>query len=265
MTLSVRRSVAALAVGAALVLAGCGGPPGPTGPPSSTGRSSARPRCRRPWPRSTRWTPQLLQAKLTPTGTLTALVQAPVVLTYLDGLGVKVSDTVARQDASAARRRRPGRLHPRDHQARHRPSPRPRVDGKLTEADAAALTEQLKALKIDVNPRYGTFNPQTASIELTTPGWVTPAKRGAVTDGRLALVVTSPRVAPGLLSHGAWEAVAGATVRLARSLDEPLAEAVDEFGFAVEEVGDVAPAGAGPAPRRPRRHRVGRLARLVRR
>ena len=62
-----------------------------------------------------------------------------------------------------------------------------------------------------------------------------------MTDGRLALVVTSPRVAPGLLSHGAWEAVAGATVRLARSLDEPLAEAVDEFGFAVEEVADATP------------------------
>ena len=31
-----------------------------------------------------------------------------------------------------------------------------------------------------------------------------------MTDGRLALVVTSPRVAPGLLSHGAWEAVAAA-------------------------------------------------------
>jgi XTP/dITP diphosphohydrolase len=62
-----------------------------------------------------------------------------------------------------------------------------------------------------------------------------------VTDGRLALVVTSPRVAPGLLSHGAWEAVAGATLRLTRSLDEPLAEAVDELGFAVEEVADAAP------------------------
>ena len=43
--------------------------------------------------------PALLQAKLTPTGTLTALVQAPVVLTYLDDLGVKVSDSVAMQDA----------------------------------------------------------------------------------------------------------------------------------------------------------------------
>ncbi len=62
-----------------------------------------------------------------------------------------------------------------------------------------------------------------------------------MTAGRLALVVTSPRVAPGLLSHGAWAAVAGATVRLARSLDEPVAEAVDESGFAVEEVGDATP------------------------
>jgi MazG family protein len=62
-----------------------------------------------------------------------------------------------------------------------------------------------------------------------------------VTDGRLALVLTSPRVAPGLLSRGAWDAVAGATVRLARSLDEPLAEAVDESGFAVEEVADATP------------------------
>jgi len=62
-----------------------------------------------------------------------------------------------------------------------------------------------------------------------------------VTAGSLALVVTSPRVAPGLLSHGAWQAVAGATVRLTRSLDEPVAEAVDESGFAVEEVGDATP------------------------
>ena len=62
-----------------------------------------------------------------------------------------------------------------------------------------------------------------------------------MTDGRLALVLTSPRVAPGLLSRGAWDAVADATVRLARSLDEPLAEAVDESGFAVEEAADATP------------------------
>ena len=62
-----------------------------------------------------------------------------------------------------------------------------------------------------------------------------------MTDGRLGLVVTSPRVAPGLLSHGAWEAVASASLRLARSLDEPLVEAVEDAGHTVEEVGDLAP------------------------
>ena len=86
-----------------------------------------------------------------------------------------------------------------------------------------------------------------------------------MTGGRLGLVVTSPRVAPGLLSHGAWQVVAEASVRLARSLDEPLAEAVDERGFPVEEVGDATP------PELARRlvdlasHGAGGLARLVRR
>ena len=63
-----------------------------------------------------------------------------------------------------------------------------------------------------------------------------------MTPGRLGLLLTSPRVAPGLLSHAAWEAVAGSGLRLARSLQDPLAEAVEESGFAVEEVGDASPA-----------------------
>ena len=109
-------------------------------------------------------------------------------------------------------------------------------EGKLTDTDAQALTQKLQSLSIDVNPRYGTFNPQTAAVELTHAGLGQAAphrlRTRAVTAGRLALVVTSPRVAPGLLSHGAWAAVAAATVRLTRSLDEPVAEAVDESGFA---------------------------------
>ena len=81
--------------------------------------------------------------------------------------------------------------------------------GQLTEADAAALTEQLQALDVDVNPRYGTLRPATRRrCSSPRPAWVTAADRGAVTDGRLGLLVTSPRVAPGLLSHGAWEVVA---------------------------------------------------------
>ena len=62
-----------------------------------------------------------------------------------------------------------------------------------------------------------------------------------MTVGRLGLLLTSPRVAPGLLSHSGWNAVGSAAVRLARSLDDPLAEAVEEAGFSVEEVGEASP------------------------
>jgi XTP/dITP diphosphohydrolase len=64
---------------------------------------------------------------------------------------------------------------------------------------------------------------------------------GSMTGGRLGMLVTSPRVAPGLLSHGAWQVVSSSTVRLARFLDDPLAEAVEEAGFGVEEVGEISP------------------------
>ncbi|MGG5259509.1 MazG family protein [Phycicoccus avicenniae] len=62
-----------------------------------------------------------------------------------------------------------------------------------------------------------------------------------MSTGRLALLVTSPRVAPGLLSHAAWSAVAGADRRLARSADEPLVEALADAGVEVECVGEVPP------------------------
>lgn len=63
-----------------------------------------------------------------------------------------------------------------------------------------------------------------------------------MSTGRLGLVLTSPRVAPGLLSHPAWAAVSAADVLLARSADEPLAEAMTEAGLAVLEMGDHTPA-----------------------
>lgn len=50
----------------------------------------------------------------------------------------------------------------------------------------------------------------------------------------LTLLLTSPRVAPGLLSWGAWSAVASASRRLASSADAPLVRAVDAAGHSVE-------------------------------
>ena len=173
MTLSVRRGAAALAVGAALVLTGCGGPAGPDRAAVVDGQVITETSLQSAMSEVNAMNPALLQAKLTPTGTLTALVQAPVVLTYLDGLGVRVSDSVAKLDAQKR-----GIADPSDSTLEiikfASAISTAQGDGKLTDDDAQKLTNQLKSLNIDVNPRYGTFNPQTASIELTTPRWVTP-------------------------------------------------------------------------------------------
>jgi XTP/dITP diphosphohydrolase len=53
---------------------------------------------------------------------------------------------------------------------------------------------------------------------------------------RLVLAITSPRVAPGLLSWSAWSAISGAPRRLASSLDAPLARAVVASGHPVEQL-----------------------------
>ncbi|MFL6080187.1 MAG: hypothetical protein ACJ714_09700 [Ornithinibacter sp.] len=171
MTLSVRRSVAALAVGAALVLAGCGGPAGPDRAAVVDGQVITETAVQSAMSEVNSMKPALLQDKLSPTGTLTALVQAPVVLSYLSDLGVKVSESVAKADAQKR-----GVSNPSDSTLEILKFASAiglaQNEGKLTDSDAQALTQKLQGLSIDVNPRYGTFNPQTAAVELTTPAWV---------------------------------------------------------------------------------------------
>jgi XTP/dITP diphosphohydrolase len=60
--------------------------------------------------------------------------------------------------------------------------------------------------------------------------------------GRLTLLVGSPRIAPGLFTRAAWQALDAAEVVLARDETEPLADAVSEAGMPVGHLGDVAPA-----------------------
>lgn len=57
--------------------------------------------------------------------------------------------------------------------------------------------------------------------------------------GRIVLVVTSPRVAPGLLSWLAWEQLRVADVVLAADLAPEWAQALDDAGIAVEDVVDL--------------------------
>lgn len=59
--------------------------------------------------------------------------------------------------------------------------------------------------------------------------------------GRLVLLTGSPRIAPGLLTRSAWQALESASAVLARDADEPLAAAVTESGVPVRPVGGVGP------------------------
>ncbi len=63
-----------------------------------------------------------------------------------------------------------------------------------------------------------------------------------MTPGRLALLLTSPRVAPGLLAREAWQALDRAEHVFARSRDEPLVDALEEAGVAVDVVEPQPPA-----------------------
>ncbi len=57
--------------------------------------------------------------------------------------------------------------------------------------------------------------------------------------GRLTLLVGSPRIAPGLFTRVAWQALDAASVVLARDEDEPLADAVAQAGLPVQHVGEL--------------------------
>lgn len=54
---------------------------------------------------------------------------------------------------------------------------------------------------------------------------------------RLTLLVGSPRIAPGLLTRAAWQALDAAQVVLARDPEEPFADALVQAGLEVEAVG----------------------------
>jgi XTP/dITP diphosphohydrolase len=84
-----------------------------------------------------------------------------------------------------------------------------------------------------------------------------PGGTGQPRLGRLILLVTSPRVAPGLLSWPAWEALRGAARVLSGSAGHPQLPALTEAGIR----GEIVAAGLDPvAPAGPRETRAGGLA-----
>jgi hypothetical protein len=172
--LSVRRSLAVLAAGAALVTAGCGSSDsGPDRAAVVDGSVISQTTLRDAMRDVNAMNPPLVSQKLTPSSTLTALIQAPVVLDYLRGKGVVVSDSVATRTA-----REHGVTSPAEGTldiVKLATAIRSAQDGgSITEADGQALSQKLSSQKVVVNPRYGTFDPQTASISLGSPEWIRP-------------------------------------------------------------------------------------------
>ena len=94
MTLSVRRSLAVLALGAALVSAGCSVNRAETAAVVD-GNVITEGQLQVAMAQINSMEPALLQEPLTPSGALTALVQAPVVLDVLRDKGIVVSDPLA--------------------------------------------------------------------------------------------------------------------------------------------------------------------------
>lgn len=170
MTLSVRRSLAVLAVGAALVTAGCG--------ESSADRAAVvdgtvitETELQTAMKELNAMDPGLLQDKLSPSGTLSALVQAPVVLEFLAAQGIVISDSVATRTAADR-----GVVDPSDStiEVVKLASAISAAQASQKLGDTAPLLQQLREQDVEVNPRYGTYNPETASITAGLPSWVKP-------------------------------------------------------------------------------------------
>lgn len=68
---------------------------------------------------------------------------------------------------------------------------------------------------------------------------MSPTAGAPAGPGRIVLVVTSPRVAPGLLSWQAWEALHTAGAVFAVDLDPPWAEALADAGVVAEDVAEL--------------------------
>ncbi len=171
MTLPVRRLVVVLALGAALVTSGCGTTRAGTAAVVD-GSVISQSDVTSAMQQVNGMDPALLQSALTPSSTLTALIQAPVILDFLSERGIIVSDSVATREAQTRGVEFPSastldviRLASSITAAQQ--------GGQLTDADAVALSDLLRSRDIEVNPQYGTFNAATASVDLGLPAWVT--------------------------------------------------------------------------------------------
>jgi hypothetical protein len=103
---------------------------------------------------------------LPPADIVNRLVVLPPVLEVLEERGVTISDAAARSAVSGITDPAPYLLD------------LARLDlaiGQMTQEDMQNVIARLQEAEVEVNPRYGTFDPQQAAVVATQPDWIVGA------------------------------------------------------------------------------------------
>ena len=106
---------------------------------------------------------QYATAALPPQDILNRLVVLPPVLDVLAERGVTISDAAARSAVSGITDPSPYLLD------------LARLDlaiGQMTQEDMQEVVSRLQEADVDINPRYGSFDPQQAAVVATDPEWI---------------------------------------------------------------------------------------------
>lgn len=171
MTHPVRRAAAALALAAALVTTGCGATEADRAAVVD-GTVITETEVQAVMSEVNGMEPALLQEKLTPSSALTTIVRARPAIAFFAEKGVVASDTVAEQEARSR-----GVENPSDatlEVIRFVHALRQAAAGqRFTAEDETELITRIQEQHVEVNPRYGAFDPDSAAVAATLPEWVT--------------------------------------------------------------------------------------------
>lgn len=170
MTSTARRTVAALALGAALVTTGCATPADRAA--TVDGRVITETELQQATQEINRMSPPLVESKVSPSAVLGVLIQAPTLFEVLGPKGAVVSDSVALKKAQEHGIENPSQatLDVLRFDATIQGA---NTSGTVTQADGEAFAEKIDALDIKVNPRYGTYDAKDRQIKAVTAPWVT--------------------------------------------------------------------------------------------
>ncbi|HYN29004.1 MAG TPA: hypothetical protein VES95_03915 [Dermatophilaceae bacterium] len=106
------------------------------------------------------------QEPFTPANAVSLLIRAPYILDFAAANGNPQSESAARAAIPTIEEPAESTLQILRAEA---------ATQTLDDAARVELTETFAGLDVTVNPRYGTFDPQRALVQLTPPDWIAPA------------------------------------------------------------------------------------------